>query len=289
MALQNQKNEIPPIFCWHGTEHPHPQGEAEYYLTPQIRLLFIENGSLTLNAHGQDTVLHKGDSLLYWCMVPVIAKAWHPKLFYHVAALPMDHLIGWRLPNLTGRLLAGELVQGPGDSLHDLAQFKRWGTYNWQQHPELTRIFLLEFEVRLRLLEIGLDATALQAPGPWSRSHPLNAGTLSKSEQMTVYISQHFQENIGAADVAKSVDLNTRYALAVFQNTLGTSMKKYIIQRRLAQAQQSLLTTDDKILDIALAAGFGSERRFYSTFKQFCQTSPRQYRLSAGRATRSRH
>jgi AraC-like DNA-binding protein len=47
---------------------------------------------------------------------------------------------------------------------------------------------------------------------------------------------------------------------------------------RIAHAQWMLSTTDHKVIEIALDAGFGSVSRFYANFKSACGISPSQYR-----------
>ena len=47
---------------------------------------------------------------------------------------------------------------------------------------------------------------------------------------------------------------------------------------RISHAQRLLVTTDDTILDIALAAGFQSLSRFNEAFKSICGCPPRDYR-----------
>ncbi len=58
----------------------------------------------------------------------------------------------------------------------------------------------------------------------------------------------------------------------------GTTMTTFITQHRISHAQRLLVTTDDAILDVALAAGFQSLSRFNEAFKAACGCSPRDYR-----------
>jgi transcriptional regulator GlxA family with amidase domain len=55
---------------------------------------------------------------------------------------------------------------------------------------------------------------------------------------------------------------------------------EYVTQYRLSHAQRLLATTDLKILDVALASGFGSASRFYQVFMAMCGLTPRDYRAS---------
>ena len=45
----------------------------------------------------------------------------------------------------------------------------------------------------------------------------------------------------------------------------------------MAHARRLLVTTDAKVLDIAMRAGFGSVSQFYNVFSQVTGQTPRQY------------
>jgi AraC-like DNA-binding protein len=64
----------------------------------------------------------------------------------------------------------------------------------------------------------------------------------------------------------------------LFRRTFGTTITTFITHHRITHAQRLLVTTDDAILDIALAAGFQSLSRFNEAFKQTCGCPPRDYR-----------
>ena len=66
--------------------------------------------------------------------------------------------------------------------------------------------------------------------------------------------------------------------MTLFRRTFGLSIGAYLTQYRVADAQRLLATTDARIVDVALAAGFGSLSRFYAAFGQACGRSPRAYR-----------
>jgi two-component system response regulator YesN len=49
---------------------------------------------------------------------------------------------------------------------------------------------------------------------------------------------------------------------------------------RIYEAQRYLLTSDMKIIDIAMEVGFGSMSNFYKYFKKTCGKNPKDYRKS---------
>ena len=52
---------------------------------------------------------------------------------------------------------------------------------------------------------------------------------------------------------------------------------------RVDAASNLLKNTDMSLVDIAFECGFGSERNFYRSFKEFTGLTPKEYRLSPPR------
>ncbi len=78
--------------------------------------------------------------------------------------------------------------------------------------------------------------------------------------------------------MARAAGLHPHYAMTLFRDTIGTTIIDYVVQQRLAHAQRLLVTTDDRILDVALASGFHSLSRFNDAFRRACHCTPRDYR-----------
>jgi AraC-like DNA-binding protein len=95
---------------------------------------------------------------------------------------------------------------------------------------------------------------------------------------MAAYIAQHYQEKIQIEELAKEVGLHPNYAMSLFKKTFNLTMNDYLTQLRLSHAQRLLATTDDKVIDIALDAGYQTLSRFYVAFDKSCGCSPGSYR-----------
>ena len=63
-----------------------------------------------------------------------------------------------------------------------------------------------------------------------------------------------------------------------FQKYLGVSPTACLSAKRLNYAANLLLHSDQKVIDVAYAAGFQSLSRFYHLFKREFGVSPMQYR-----------
>src|SRR5690606_7042846 len=80
------------------------------------------------------------------------------------------------------------------------------------------------------------------------------------------------------AALAKQVDIGERQLRRLFVDKLGAAPIGVHGTRRLLFAKQLLTETSLPITDIALAAGFGSLRRFNTTFRDAYRMAPRDLR-----------
>jgi AraC-like DNA-binding protein len=95
---------------------------------------------------------------------------------------------------------------------------------------------------------------------------------------MATFVARHYRDPIGLEDVAREVRLHPDYASALFRKAFGVTPTRFILQHRVSHAQRMLVTSDAKVLEVAMEAGFGSLSRFNAAFRALCGCSPRQYR-----------
>jgi AraC-like DNA-binding protein len=159
----------------------------------------------------------------------------------------------------------------------DLRLCQTWIDDLAEQQNGLYSAARLELQARLLRLAERLPATG----GGGLRKRPsalLGEGGLSKVEHLAAHIAQHYQEPILIEDVAKRVGLHPNYVMNLFKKTFNLTINEFLTQHRLSHAQRLLATTDDKIIDVALEAGFPTLSRFYEAFKKSCGCSPSTYR-----------
>jgi YesN/AraC family two-component response regulator len=95
---------------------------------------------------------------------------------------------------------------------------------------------------------------------------------------MSDYITKNFKINIHTDNIAEIAGLNPCYAATLFRKESGITITDFITMLRVYEAQRLLLTSDMKIIDIAMEAGFGSMSNFYNCFKKVCGKNPKDYR-----------
>lgn len=112
------------------------------------------------------------------------------------------------------------------------------------------------------------------APGSTGGRAPLEAGARlawSAAQQLEAGAA----EDIGLAVLAQRLGVSDRHLRRVFQAHFGVTPVAYAQTCRLLLAKQLLADTDLPVTEVALAAGFGSLRRFHALFAA-------RYRLTPG-------
>jgi transcriptional regulator GlxA family with amidase domain len=94
-------------------------------------------------------------------------------------------------------------------------------------------------------------------------------GGEARMEAITRHINGCYLENVTIGEIADAVGLNHRYLMRLFQAHSAMSVWEYVVRLRVSHAQRLLITTNQKITDIALESGFGSVAPFYAAFEKF--------------------
>ncbi|GAA5218490.1 helix-turn-helix domain-containing protein [Corallincola platygyrae] len=95
------------------------------------------------------------------------------------------------------------------------------------------------------------------------------------------YIERHLAEPISLADIANAGNLSPRHLQRSFHQLTGDRIVHYTRRRRLTESTR-LFHHYDRLIDVALAAGFDSPEVYSRAFKQVYGQTPRQFRHSAG-------
>ena len=100
--------------------------------------------------------------------------------------------------------------------------------------------------------------------------------------QAIQYIEEHLREELTIREIAQQAALSPFYFQKGFAMLCGMTVGDYIRQRRLSAAGLEVLTTDRKIIDIALEFGYDSPDSFTRAFARFHGLTPAALRKSGG-------
>jgi AraC family transcriptional regulator, melibiose operon regulatory protein len=142
--------------------------------------------------------------------------------------------------------------------------------------PGIRRAVLLELKARLLRLAASARQPTRDQAAP--RGVLTAGGEAPTSERMATFIARHYMDAIGLAEVAREVELHPDYAASLFRKGFGVTPTRFILQHRVSHAQRMLVTSEAKVLEVAMESGFGSLSRFNAAFRQLCGCSPREYR-----------
>ncbi|MEB3355151.1 MAG: response regulator [Synechococcales bacterium] len=92
------------------------------------------------------------------------------------------------------------------------------------------------------------------------------------------FIEEHYRQPINLTDVAQEAGYSPAYLTNLVQEQTGRSVKRWIIERRMAQARSLLLHTAQTIRHIAEASGYSDAGYFARQFRQLHGVSPQIWR-----------
>lgn len=101
---------------------------------------------------------------------------------------------------------------------------------------------------------------------------------LERIQRGVDYVEMRLDQDVELSDVAKAGGLSQWHFQRIFRALTGETLKTYIRARRLAASLELLLTTELRILDIAISAGYASQEAFARAFKKSFGLTPQEYR-----------
>jgi AraC family transcriptional regulator len=124
-----------------------------------------------------------------------------------------------------------------------------------------------------RLARAHLE-TELIRPPIRSR-HRLDDGRLRR---VLAYIDEHLAEDMTVADLASVACLSIFHFTRAFAATIGVPPHRYVSQRRLEIAKETIATGRASLSEIALDCQFSSQSSFTRAFRRATGMTPAEYR-----------
>ena len=236
----------------------------------EIEINLLTAGSLSYLLGGHRTTITAHRLAVFWAAIPHQIVEFEGESPYFVVTLPLTDFLRIGLePSFVSRVLHGELVIDPSVHETDRLKFQQWERELSMGDLTTERAARLEVEARMLRLARGSSKKAT------TKYRDLQ---LSRADELACYIARNYQQSLTASSIAEANGVHPNYAMNLFRQTFGTTMNHFLTEHRISHAQRLLVTTDDAILNIALASGFQSLSRFNEAFKMACGCSPRDYR-----------
>ena len=225
---------------------------------PDIEVNFLFDGEFSYLHGGAVTPVKARRFTVLWGGVP--HQTLGPGIVSHGIwiTVPLAWFLQWRLPNgFHDRVLAGAIVSALPDDA-DAPMLERWLADAESGDSDRRRVLQLEMEARFHRL-------ALAMPRRRGRGSTNVAGT-GQITGITQFIAQHYRESLSVRAIAKHAGLHPKYLMRMFKKLCGVSVWEYLTRLRVSHAQRLLITSDMKVLDVAMESGFSSVAPFYAAF-----------------------
>jgi AraC family transcriptional regulator len=104
------------------------------------------------------------------------------------------------------------------------------------------------------------------------------------SEQLTAiyaaigFIESHLRDDVSVADIAAAAGYSLYHFIRTFNQTVHHTPYDYLMRRRLSESARELLTSQRRILDIAIDYQFNNHETFSRAFKRMFGVQPSQWR-----------
>lgn len=92
------------------------------------------------------------------------------------------------------------------------------------------------------------------------------------------YIESHVGEVMSLDSLAKQFYISTYHLAHKFKDEVGYTVNQYILNRKLGEAQERLVFSNDSIKQIAADCGYSNLQYFYSVFKKNTGNTPAEMR-----------
>ena len=184
-------------------------------------------------------------------------------------------------------------------TMADLRRGMEMGADDYLTKPCTVEQFLAAINARLKRheeLSRLYGKAALQTSSP-SRSLP-NTAESGKTEESDSFfptcpklaavfrfIEAHYRQPIHLNDVAQEAGYSPAYLTNLVQEETGRTVKRWIIERRMAQARDLLAHTTQPVRAVAESSGYTDAGYFTRQFRQFHGVSPQIWRQQSGCAT----
>lgn len=101
---------------------------------------------------------------------------------------------------------------------------------------------------------------------------------LRRVQRVQSYIEKHLSDRLIPLELSKLANLSPHHFHRIFRGITGESILEYVRRLKLERSARRLRTTEQKVIEIALDAGYDSHEGFTRAFRQYFGVSPSEFR-----------
>ena len=191
---------------------------------------------------------------------------------------------------LTAKVTMAELRRGMELGADDyltkpcsIEQFINAVTMRLQRQEELERLYSQQSTASPKAQNdcpgvLSADAGQLEAGAAQAIATPNIFPSCPQLNAVFRFIEAHFTQAIQLDDVAQEVGYSSAYLTTLMQEQTGHTVKRWIIERRMAHARELLVSTNKTVKQVAEASGYSDAGYFSRQFRRFHEASPQAWR-----------
>lgn len=241
-------------------------------------IYFFISGDVTFSIESKQYVLLPGDIIL------INPKELHQPKF-GVGDQPYERIVLWIRKSCMARFKTRneDLTECFESSDEGHSNLLRVGTQRQNNILKLLKLMIFEDENDLYgndflkacfFGQLLVEINRLMRETPYTYK-PQDKGSALASEVVN-YINNHYHEKISLEDLAAKFFMSKYHLSHEFNRVVGTSIYRYIIQKRLLIAKQ-MLYENFSPTDVYQKCGFGDYANFYRAFKAEYGISPKEF------------
>ena len=263
-----------------------PQICVSYHWHPELEILMIERGELTVTIEDREYTGKTGDlffvnpGFLHTMYAREEKNTVYNAIVFDPAFLSFqmyDYVQSHYLaPLLSGRLRFPEKLEKAGTEFPALFQMlrdvlasneHRYACYQFETKLSLLSAFMTMYRENLFITES-------------ERSRKTSPEQVAQIKDILSYIRDHYQEKILLEDIAAYLHLSPKYFSRYFKKQFGRSFTEYVNAFRVEQSLPLLEDSSLSISETAFRCGFESLSYYVKVFKKIMGMTPGEYRIS---------
>lgn len=238
-----------------------PEGREDY------QLIYIADGCAHFVFDGVETVVEKGNMVLFWP-----GQAQHYKLYSaEYGEFYWVHFTGYQVDTLLDEL---EIPRNRNVFWVGTLSDCRWMLHQMIRELQLRQSHyeeLLRMNLRHLLMLIHRNMQEEEAP-----EVPFHGEII----QSLTYFERHWQDNVSIEDYAIRNRMTPCWFRQKFKEYVGCSPLQFIISLRMTNAMNLLENTDYNISQISYAVGYENVSYFRRLFQKHTGMTPGEYQRS---------
>ncbi len=191
---------------------------------------------------------------------------------------------------LTAKVTMAELRRGMELGADDyltkpcsIEQFINAVTMRLQRQEELERLYSQQSTASPKAQNdypgsLSADAGQVAAGAAQAIATPNIFPSCPQLNAVFRFIEANFTQAIQLDDVAQEVGYSSAYLTTLMQEQTGHTVKRWIIERRMAHARELLVSTNKTVKQVAEASGYSDAGYFSRQFRRFHEASPQAWR-----------